>query len=137
MSSETLGQRAAAALKAAKVEAQTQNRTLSWSEVATIIDGCTVQAVPLDDPAKFGDRKKVPPTPEQVTAYSASIGYPMNGQAWCDSYEVKGWKVGKERMKDWQAAVRTWKANGYGKDGIALAGAVGGKSAQPRDYRKL
>ena len=66
---------------------------------------------------EFGDRKKIPPTPEQVTAYSASIGYPMDGQAWCDSYAAKGWLVGKAKMKDWQAAVRTWRSNGYGARG--------------------
>lgn len=55
----------------------------------------------------------VQPTPQEVTEYSASIGHPMDGQAWCDSYTVKGWKVGKNVMKDWKAAVRTWKNNGW------------------------
>jgi hypothetical protein len=55
----------------------------------------------------------IEPSPEEVTEYSASIGHPMDGQAWCDSYAVKGWKVGKNVMKDWKAAVRTWKNNGW------------------------
>ena len=54
-----------------------------------------------------------PPSPEDVEVYSQSIGYPMNGQAWCDSYEQKGWMVGKTRMKSWKAAVRNWKHNGW------------------------
>lgn len=66
---------------------------------------------------EFGDRKKIPPTSAQVEAYSASIGYPLNGQAWCDFYAAKGWVVGRAKMKDWQAAVRTWKSNGYGTRG--------------------
>lgn len=53
------------------------------------------------------------PTPEQVTAYSTEIGYPMDGQAWCDSYAQKGWMVGKNKMKDWKAAVRNWKTNAW------------------------
>lgn len=52
----------------------------------------------------------VPPTPAEVDVYSAEIGYPMNGQAWCDSYAQKGWVVGKAKMKDWKAAVRNWKS---------------------------
>ena len=65
-------------------------------------------------PPKGGKRKRfVPPSPEEVEAYSKEIGYPLPGQAWCDSYEQKGWAVGKGRMKSWKAAVRTWKANGY------------------------
>jgi hypothetical protein len=55
----------------------------------------------------------VQPTPNEVEAYSAEIGYPLPGQAWCDSYAQKGWRVGKNPMKDWKAAVRTWKANEY------------------------
>ena len=47
---------------------------------------------------------------------------------------AKGWKVGKERMKDWQAAVRNWKASGYGQGGIAKAAAV---DAKPRSYASL
>jgi hypothetical protein len=54
-----------------------------------------------------------PPSDEEVTAYASSIGYPMNGQAWCDSYAQKGWMVGKSKMKDWKAAVRNWKAQGW------------------------
>jgi hypothetical protein len=55
----------------------------------------------------------VPPTPQEVEDYAQSIGYPMNGEAWCDSYAVKGWKVGKNVMKDWKAAVRNWKNQGW------------------------
>jgi hypothetical protein len=75
----------------------------------------------------------IPPTPAEVTAYSASIGYPLDGQAWCDSYDQKGWKVGDHRMKNWQAAVRNWKTNQYGLGTHTLAGA---KAEQKSDYTK-
>jgi hypothetical protein len=115
---------AVALLKAAKTKAVADGKTLTWTEVGAIIEGaCTPKTPDASSKASdFGDRKKVPPTPEQVTAYSAFIGYPMDGQAWCDAYAAKGWKVGDHRMKDWQAAVRNWKTNGYGSDGVALAG---------------
>ena len=71
-------------------------------------------------PSPFGDRKAIPPTPEQVELYSASIGYPMVGTGWCDAYASKGWSVGKTRMVDWQAACRAWKINKWGQGGIAL-----------------
>ena len=29
-------------------------------------------------------------------------------------YESNGWKVGKNPMKDWKAAVRSWESNGMG-----------------------
>lgn len=51
------------------------------------------------------------PMPDQVTAYAESIGFALDGQQFCDYYESKGWLIGKTPMKDWKAAVRTWKRN--------------------------
>ena len=53
----------------------------------------------------------VKPDPQAVTSYAASLGYKLDGEAFCDYYESKGWLVGKSPMKCWQAAVRTWKRN--------------------------
>jgi len=50
------------------------------------------------------------PTPAEVTEYAKSIGYKLDGQSFVDSYEAKGWLIGKTPMKDWKAAVRTWKS---------------------------
>jgi hypothetical protein len=54
-------------------------------------------------------KKFVVPEPEEVTEYAKSIGFNLQGQKFCDFYEARGWMVGKSRMKDWRAAVRTWK----------------------------
>lgn len=73
-------------------------------------EGC--EELPLGDKVE-SPKRFTPPSPQAVTDYSASIGYPLNGEAWCDSYAQKGWKVGRNPMKDWKAAVRNWKTNGY------------------------
>lgn len=57
---------------------------------------------------KMNKKFKIP-APDEVTAYAASIGYELEGDAFCDFYASKGWMVGRNKMKDWQAAVRTWK----------------------------
>ena len=43
-----------------------------------------------------------------------SVGYDVNAHSFMDFYDSKGWMVGKTKMKDWQAAVRTWAHNEYG-----------------------
>ena len=48
------------------------------------------------------------PTLEEVQTYILEQGYSMDGQAFMDFYESKGWKVGNQPMKDWKAAVRNW-----------------------------
>jgi hypothetical protein len=75
----------------------------------------------------------VKPAPEEVSAYSAEIGYPMNGEAWCDAYEQKGWTVGKNKMKDWKAAVRNWKRNGWRPDGGGGGGSAPARSKESND----
>ena len=57
-----------------------------------------------------GGRKKFTiPTPEEVQAYCDERKNGILGQQFCDFYSAKGWKIGKEPMKDWKAAVRTWE----------------------------
>jgi hypothetical protein len=51
------------------------------------------------------------PTAEQVNEYSKEIGFTLDGSQFIDHYEARGWLIGKNHMKDWKAAVRTWKRN--------------------------
>ena len=50
-----------------------------------------------------------PPTVDDVTAYCRERGNEIDPQRFVDFYAAKGWKIGKEAMKDWKAAVRTWE----------------------------
>ena len=49
-----------------------------------------------------------PPTVEEVTEYCREKGYGIDPQRFCDYYTSNGWKVGRNPMKDWRAAVRNW-----------------------------
>ena len=62
-------------------------------------------------------RRFTPPTLEEVTKYCQERKNNVNPQKFIDFYESKGWMIGKNKMKDWKASVRTWenkdtKANG-------------------------
>lgn len=60
-------------------------------------------------------RAKIPPAIEDVRAYCAERANGVDAQAFIDFYASKGWKVGNQPMRDWQAAVRTWeKRDGRG-----------------------
>ena len=49
------------------------------------------------------------PTAKEVEMYAQSIDFELDGQYFVDSYEAKGWLVGRTKMKDWRATIRTWK----------------------------
>ena len=55
------------------------------------------------------------PTVEEVRAYCKERGNSVDAQRFVDYYGANGWKVGKNPMKDWKAAVRTWEGNGIDK----------------------
>lgn len=54
------------------------------------------------------DKYIVPPTIEMVEQYCLEQKLPINPQKFMDYYESNGWRVGKSKMKDWQATVRSW-----------------------------
>lgn len=56
-----------------------------------------------------------PPTVETVRAYCTEKGYDVDPDRFVNYYTSNGWRVGKNSMKDWKAAVRTW--NGKEKPG--------------------
>ena len=49
-----------------------------------------------------------PPTTEEIQAYCNEKHYNVNPEHFIDYYESNGWKVGRNSMKDWKAAVRNW-----------------------------
>ena len=60
-------------------------------------------------------RKIIPPQIEWVREYCKSRNNNVDPDKFFDFYESKGWKVGKERMKDWEAAIRTWEKDNRSK----------------------
>jgi len=53
----------------------------------------------------------VKPTIEQLKEYMSEQGMNDIAENWLNHYEANGWMVGKNKMKDWKASVRTWKIN--------------------------
>ena len=54
-------------------------------------------------------KKFVKPTVEEVREYCLERKNNVNPEKFIDFYESKDWYIGKNKMKDWKAAVRTWE----------------------------
>ena len=59
--------------------------------------------------SKDTKKKFVPPSVDDVAAYCRERVNNVNAQAFVDFYVSKDWMIGKNKMKDWKAAVRTWE----------------------------
>ncbi len=68
---------------------------------------------------KSGAKRFTPPSVEEVKQYCSERNNNVDAQAFVDFYQSKGWVVGKEKMKDWKAAVRTWERRERGNSGRA------------------
>ena len=66
---------------------------------------------------KEKERKKrknfIKPTIQQIADYIREKGYKVDPKAWFNHYESNGWMVGRNKMVDWKAAVRTWTKNNF------------------------
>lgn len=52
-----------------------------------------------------------PPSLEEVKAYCNERNNSVDPQTFIDFYTAKDWMIGKNKMRDWRAAVRTWERN--------------------------
>ena len=53
----------------------------------------------------------IPPSLSEIKEYCIENSIPVDPESFIDYYESNGWKVGKNPMKDWRAAVRVWARN--------------------------
>ena len=58
-----------------------------------------------------------PPTLEEVQTYCKEKGYAIDPGRFVDYYTSNGWRVGKNPMKDWKAAVRSWNGKEQQQNG--------------------
>ena len=72
--------------------------------------GNTPKGTSADKPRKVAAKRAafVAPSLQEVKNYISEKGYTVDAQRFIDFYEAKGWMIGKNKMKDWRAAVRTW-----------------------------
>ena len=60
----------------------------------------------LNNNTTYSNKK---PTVEEIKQYCIERNNGIDAEQFFDFYESKNWFVGKNKMKNWQAAVRTWE----------------------------
>ena len=64
---------------------------------------------PLHSRAHARDGRFARPTVEEIAAHCRSRSNGLDAEQIWDFYESKGWFIGKNKMKNWRSAVRTWE----------------------------
>ena len=112
-----------------KYEQEMAQLTVKENGAYTLVDTCqsdggqmtvscpTEDRLGKDRLGKDNDEKRKrfnPPSLEDVKAYCIERKNNVDPNKFIDYYESNGWMVGRNKMKDWKAAVRTWEKNSYG-----------------------
>lgn len=113
---ETCAKRAEAGARGGKQRVANQaNANFASEEVANQADKDRDKDKDKEEDKDSNNKKSIekkprfsPPTEEQVQAYCDSTKYKINVAKFIAFYQQKNWYVGKNKMTDWQAAVRGW-----------------------------
>jgi len=68
-----------------------------------------IENIIINNKEKVSKFKK--PTLEEVKQYCAERNKGVDAERWFNYYESNGWQIGKNKMKNWKAAVHTWEKN--------------------------
>lgn len=95
-------------------EVNAANRAGKKAEPATNEENSAIEPQPEEKPAQEIQQEKPKrknfekPTVEEIAAYCKEKNYNINAQQFFNYYESNGWKIGRNSMKSWQAAVQNW-----------------------------
>ena len=95
-------------------EVNAANRAGKKAEPATNEENSAAEPQPEEKPAQEIQQEKpkrknfVKPTVEEIAAFCKEKKYTVSAQQFFNYYESNGWKIGRNAMKSWQAAVQNW-----------------------------
>ena len=105
-----------------------KQQQIARRNVNLIEGGARVEKIPPDieiekekeididiDKEKKPPKRFTAPSLEEVKEYCEERKNNVDAERFIDYYTANGWKVGKNPMKDWKAAVRSWERNDFGK----------------------
>ena len=82
------------------------------------IDNSNNTNIIIEEEQQTKTKKFIKPTIEEIKSYCSERKNGVDANFFYDYYESKGWKIGKNPMKDWKAAVRTWERKNFNKGGV-------------------
>ena len=111
-------------------EPHTENRDAYKITNNKILNNKRLNNKRLNIKGENASQRFIPPTLDEVREYCSERNNNVDPEKFVDYYTANGWKVGRNKMKDWKASVRTWERNEfnsgkkeqkkYGANGIEL-----------------
>jgi hypothetical protein len=99
----------------AKTRANTNRRVAksrngNGGSVTNVTPGALQKPLPEKRREDESNKRMAKPSVDEISEYGKTLDPPFRkAEAFVAFYESNGWKVGKNPMKDWKAAIRTWQ----------------------------
>jgi hypothetical protein len=92
-----------------------------------------LNSIPSPTPSVITEKPKrfIPPTYQEVVNYCIERKNKVDPQRFIDHYTSNGWMVGKNKMKNWKAAIHTWEKNNFNTTANGTTG-----TKQPIDWEQ-
>jgi predicted phage replisome organizer len=128
-----------------KIRESTKNRVAKYREKkklgqcnVTVTKSNAVDKNRIDKKREEKKERKTftPPTLEEVKKYCSERKNTVDPQKWHDHYTSNGWLVGRNKMKDWKAAVRTWERSNYNSHKPEQPARPRANSVSLEDYKR-
>jgi hypothetical protein len=84
---------------------------------------------------KNKEQGKIPPPLSDVKAYCEERKNNVDYNRWYNFYQAKNWMIGKNKMKDWKAAVRTWETEATKKPPQPYVDEATGRVVYPEGFK--
>ena len=79
-------------------------------QLAALIQSNPIQSESESKESVTRTRKTaIPPDHDEAEAYYAEKGFTFGLEKWFAKYDANGWRVGRDKMKDWKASMRYWQ----------------------------
>ena len=76
---------------------------------ATLKQGSSIKEIEIDKEIEVEVKGKFKrPSIQEINAYCLEKNLQLDAERFVNYYDSNGWSVGKNKMKDWKAAVRNW-----------------------------
>ena len=102
---------------AEKSEQARNSANKRWGNANAMRTQCDGNAIKESKVKEIKEKIKIPPSLEEVFTYCKDRKNGINAEAFINHYQAKGWMIGKNKMKDWRAAIRTWEQRNPSKAG--------------------
>jgi hypothetical protein len=100
--------------KASKSKQKVASASKSKQDLANLADSDSKKKKKSDSKSDSDNKRFIKPTPQELIEYFESKGSDRDqAERFFNHYESNGWKVGRNSMKSWKAAVSNWLKNNY------------------------